>query len=189
MYVSLSILLSKRIIITISTDLTKPDLIFITPEVKSRLQFSMDKLIIPETLTETPCTLHPARFTFDSSFDLERCAEIIFTSGSTGEPKGVMLSHKNLIANTSGIVEYLELREDDRMLVVLPFYYCYGLSLLHTHLRVGGSIVFNNSFIFLGAVINNLKDYKCTGFAGIPSHFQILLRKSDTFKEYKFPTI
>lgn len=125
--------------------------------------------------------------TFYPDFDTERCAEIIFTSGSTGEPKGVMISHKNLIANTSSIVEYLELTEDDRMLVVLPFYYCYGLSLLHTHLRVGGSIVFNNSFIFLGGVLKSLLDYKCTGFAGVPSHFQILLRKSDSFKTTGFP--
>jgi len=125
----------------------------------------------------------------DGEFDREKCAEIIFTSGSTGKPKGVMISHKNLIANTSSIVEYLQLTPDDRMLVVLPFYYCYGLSLLHTHLRVGGSIVFNNSFIFLGGVLKSLIDYKCTGFAGVPSHFQILLRKSDSFKQTKFPDL
>jgi long-chain acyl-CoA synthetase len=71
----------------------------------------------------------------------------------------------------------------------LPFYYCYGLSLLHTHLRIGGSIVFNNSFIFLGTIINNLLEYKCTGFAGVPSHFQILLRMSDSFKKTKFPDL
>jgi acyl-CoA synthetase (AMP-forming)/AMP-acid ligase II len=75
------------------------------------------------------------------------------------------------------------------MMVVLPFYYCYGLSLLHTHLRVGGSIVFNNAFIFIGTVINDLKENACTGFAGVPSHFQILLRKSDSFKTTKFPKL
>ena len=75
------------------------------------------------------------------------------------------------------------------MLVVLPFYYCYGLSLLHTHLRAGGSIVLNNSFIFLGSIIRDLREYKCTGFAGVPSHFQILLRKSDSFKKTLFPDL
>ncbi len=113
-------------------------------------------------------------------------AEIIFTSGSTGKPKGVMLTHKNLIANTGSIVSYLGLTENDRMLVVLPFYYCYGLSLLHTHLRAGGSIVLNNMFVFLGSVIKDLKSHRCTGFAGVPSHFQILMRKSDTFRETDF---
>jgi long-chain acyl-CoA synthetase len=112
----------------------------------------------------------------------DQLAEIIFTSGSTGEPKGVMISHKNLVANTSSIIEYLKLTEQDIMLVVLPFYYCYGLSLLHTHLRVGGSIVLNNMFIMLGSVIDDMRKFKCTGFAGVPTHFQILLRKSDSFK-------
>lgn len=116
-------------------------------------------------------------------------AEIIFTSGSTGEPKGVMISHNNLIVNTESILKYLHLTKKDIMLVVLPFYYCYGLSLLHTHLRIGGSIVLNNMFIMLGNVINDLLRYNCTGFAGVPSHFQILLRKSDTFKSTTFPDL
>jgi acyl-CoA synthetase (AMP-forming)/AMP-acid ligase II len=125
----------------------------------------------------------------DAKFDKNRLAEIIFTSGSTGTPKGVMISHQNVIANTQSIIEYLSLSSKDVIGVVLPFFYCYGLSLLHTHLRVGGSIVLNNSFIFLGSVINDLKKYKCTGFAGVPSHFQILLKKSKNFKTTDFPDL
>ena len=125
----------------------------------------------------------------DEPFDEDRLAEIIFTSGSTGEPKGVMITHRNIIANTDSIIEYLKLTPDDVIHIVLPFYYCYGLSLLHTHLKVGGSLVFNNNFMFLGAVINDLKKYKCTGFAGVPSHFQVLLRKSKSFKTDKFPDL
>lgn len=113
-------------------------------------------------------------------------AEIIFTSGSTGEQKGVMITHGNIMANTDSIIEYLGLTANDTIEVVMPFYYCYGLSLLHTHLRVGGSVVLNNSFIFLGSVIRDLNTYQCTGFAGVPSHFQILLRKSQDFKNTKF---
>lgn len=119
----------------------------------------------------------------------EQLAEIIFTSGSTGAPKGVMISHQNVIANTRSIISYLNLTDKDVMCVVLPFYYCYGLSLLHTHLKVGGSIIFNNSFMFLGAVLSDMKEYKCTGFAGVPSHFQILLKKSKTFKTTEFPDL
>jgi long-chain acyl-CoA synthetase len=122
-------------------------------------------------------------------FDDNRLAEIIFTSGSTGEPKGVMLSHKNLIANTTSIIKYLNLGTSDIMEIVLPFYYCYGLSLLHTHVKVGGSIVLNSSFIFLGTFLEELKRYKCTGFAGVPSHFQILLRKTKNFKTSDFPDL
>ncbi|NJO90269.1 MAG: long-chain fatty acid--CoA ligase [Chloroflexia bacterium] len=54
-------------------------------------------------------------------FDENNLAEIIYTSGSTAFPKGVMISHKNLIANTSSIVEYLKITSADRVLIVLPF--------------------------------------------------------------------
>ncbi|HBE40445.1 MAG TPA: AMP-dependent synthetase [Bacteroidales bacterium] len=167
--------------------LTNPSMIFLTEEIGKKLPVSDYKCIYPGEIEGIEKRVKPAKFPVN--FNRELCGEIIFTSGSTGKPKGVMISHKNLIANTSSIVEYLQLTPDDRILVVLPFYYCYGLSLLHTHLRVGGSIVFNNSFIFLGGVLRNLIDHKCTGFAGVPSHFQILLRKSDSFKQTSFPNL
>ena len=168
-------------------DLIDPVLIFLTNDIKQKLPLDEYRCMDQNELAElkTPETLLEA----EPDYDPEKCAEIIFTSGSTGKPKGVMLSHKNLIANTGSIIEYLKLDDKDRMLVVLPFYYCYGLSLLHTHLRAGGSIVLNNSFIFMGTIIKNLLDYECTGFAGVPSHFQILLRKSDTFKQTHFPNL
>jgi acyl-CoA synthetase (AMP-forming)/AMP-acid ligase II len=176
-------------------ELTKPAMIFVTRDIQNRLPVLSYRCVTPDS--------HPtfrAEGRSESLRDTQQvistneeednnCAEIIFTSGSTGKPKGVMISHKNIIANTSSILEYLRLTSDDRMLVVLPFYYCYGLSLLHTHLRIGGSIVFNNSFIFLGTVISNLQTYSCTGFAGVPSHFQILLRMSDSFRKTKFPSL
>jgi long-chain acyl-CoA synthetase len=167
--------------------LTNPVLIFMTRDIERKIASGSVKCIFPDTIRNEEFM---ASFTKDANdTKSQTCAEIIFTSGSTGVPKGVMISHKNLIANSESIINYLKLSENDRMLVVLPFYYCYGLSLLHTHLRAGGSIVLNNSFIFLGSIINNLIDYKCTGFAGVPSHFQILLRKSDNFKTTKFPDL
>jgi len=146
------------------------------------------------TLTQNSAKAIFAQTDFKPSTDLpsvsaDTIAEILFTSGSTALPKGVMLSHRNIIANTESIIEYLSLSEQDIMEVVLPFSYCYGLSLLHTHIRVGGSLVLNNKFIFINTVINDLQKYKCTGFAGVPSHFQILLRKSETFKTTEFPDL
>lgn len=172
--------------------LTKPEMIFITRDLYNKLAVHDFRCITPDQISSAE--VNPGKngtgvkLAYDNQ-DSESCAEIIFTSGSTGKPKGVMISHKNLIANTSSILEYLELTSDDRMLVVLPFYYCYGLSLLHTHLRCGGSIVLNNSFMFLGTVINNLVKYECTGFAGVPSHFQILMRMSDTFRNTRLPSL
>src|SRR5205823_3378298 len=68
-------------------------------------------------------------------------AALMFTSGSTGRPRGVMITHRNIIANTESIIECLQLTDRDRMMAVLPFHYCFGTSLLHTHLRAGGSLV------------------------------------------------
>lgn len=115
------------------------------------------------------------------------CAVIIYTSGSTGSKKGVMLSHANLIANTSSIIEYLKITEKDRICVVLPFFYCYGASLLHTHIRAGGSVVLARS-IFLGSVIRTINEYQCTGFAGVPSTYLILAKKTP-FLSSSFPTL
>ena len=118
--------------------------------------------------------------------DPDDLAALMFTSGSTGRPRGVMVSHANIMANTESIVQYLGLTENDRIMAVLPFHYCFGTSLLHTHLRVGGSLVVDSRFMYPEAVLQRMLDTKCTGFAGVPSHFQILLRKS-SLKKKRFP--
>jgi len=61
---------------------------------------------------------------------------------------------------------------------VLPFYYVYGLSLLHTHLAVGGSIVIDSRFAFPNVVLSAMRDLEVTGFAGVPSTFALLLHRS-----------
>ncbi len=164
---------------------TRSRLSFFSRRVKSRLRPNMG--CITESLLFSTLRSNALRLFPEPDFDDSKVAEIIFTSGSSSEPKGVMLTHGNIISNTSSITEYLKLTEKDTMMVVLPFSYCYGLSLLHTHLRVGGSLVLNNSFIFLGSTINDLNKFECTGFAGVPSHYQILLRKSDLFRNSSFP--
>ena len=110
-------------------------------------------------------------------------AALMFTSGSTGRPRGVMVSHGNIVANTQSIIEYLSLTDDDRIMCVLPFHYCFGTSLLHTHLGVGGSVVSDLRFRYPEIILQRMIDARCTGFAGVPSHFQILLRSSSLRKK------
>jgi long-chain acyl-CoA synthetase len=105
-------------------------------------------------------------------------AAVIYTSGSTGEPRGVMLTHRNFVSNAQAIVSYLELTAGDRVMCILPFYYVYGLSLLHTHVMVGGSVVIDNRFTFPNVVLDAMQRFAITGFAGVPSTFGILLRRS-----------
>jgi acyl-CoA synthetase (AMP-forming)/AMP-acid ligase II len=105
-------------------------------------------------------------------------AAIIYTSGTTGKPKGVMLTHRNLAANTRSIVDYLGLTSGDSVMVVLPFYYSYGLSLLLTHAAVGGRLVIDNRFAYPNTVLETMERERVTGFAGVPSTFAILIHKS-----------
>lgn len=105
-------------------------------------------------------------------------ASIIYTSGSTGEPKGVMLSHKNIVANTNSICQYLKLTENDIQMVVLPFFYVMGKSLLNTHMASGGSIVINNRFMYPADVVKQMIQEKITGFSGVPSTYAYLLNRS-----------
>ena len=105
-------------------------------------------------------------------------ASIIYTSGSTGKPKGVMLSHKNIVSNTHSICQYLYLTEKDIQMVVLPFFYVMGKSLLNTHFAIGGTVVINNKLAFPASVVNQMVEEKVTGFSGVPSTYAYLLHRS-----------
>ncbi|MCB2231475.1 acyl--CoA ligase [bacterium] len=109
-------------------------------------------------------------------------AAIFYTSGSTGVSKGVMLSHRNLVSNTLATVEYLRLTGDDSIMVILPFYYIYGNSLLLTHVACGGTLVIDNRFMYPEVVLDAMEEHRVTGFSGVPSHFMLLLHNSSFTK-------
>ncbi len=121
----------------------------------------------------------------DKCIDIDLAA-IIYTSGSTCKPKGVMLSHLNLISNTRSIAQYLKLTDRDRIMAVLPFFYIYGKSLLLTHFYCGGSLVLDNNFTYPNTVLDTMKHTEITGFAGVPYHYAFLLHKSKV-RDMHFP--
>lgn len=185
----LAIIKSGNTAVLIETRISEKDLAQVVHSCPLVACFVQEKLLdlfkgVPvDTYTENSLeSLSKGMFEFSIPVHPDDVAVIIFTSGSTGGKKGVMLTHKNLIVNTESILGYLHLTESDRVCVVLPFFYCYGASLLHTHIRAGGSVVLNNK-IFLGSVINDINKYKCTGFAGVPSTFQILINKTHFLTE------
>ena len=106
-------------------------------------------------------------------------AMIIFTAGSTGEPKGVMLSDANLLANARSIVQYLPIRSDDRALAILPFCHAYGNAVLQTHILSGATLVVEGSLTFPQTVMDALRRGRATSLAGVPEVFHALLRASD----------
>lgn len=134
-----------------------------------------------EEIISAPCSVRPT-----PHLSRDDLAALMFTSGTTGKPRGVMVSHGNIVANTESIIQALGLAADDRMMAVLPFHYCFGASLLHTHLRIGGSLVLDPRFLFPDKVLERMQQTQCTGFAGVPSHYQILLRRS-SFQRMQFP--
>jgi len=109
--------------------------------------------------------------------DGDALASLIYTSGTTGRPKGVMLSHRNLAANTESIVDYLELGPQDRGLVVLPFHFSYGNSVLHTHLAAGAELLLEDSLAYPHLILQRMQEAGITGFSGVPSTFALLLSR------------
>ncbi|MHA1113822.1 MAG: acyl-CoA ligase (AMP-forming), exosortase A system-associated, partial [Alphaproteobacteria bacterium] len=94
-------------------------------------------------------------------------AAILYTSGSTGPPKGVMLSHRNLVTGAASVVSYLENRPDDRLLCVLPFSFDYGLSQLTTAFNAGACAVLLN-YLMPRDVIAAVAREGITGLACVP---------------------
>ncbi|MBL9048417.1 MAG: AMP-binding protein, partial [Tabrizicola sp.] len=104
-------------------------------------------------------------------------ALILYTSGTTGAPKGVTLTHGNVLANAEAVVRYLALDERDSVLSVLAFYYAYGASVLHTHLMSGGCVVLAPNLLFPHLLMDTIARERITGFSGVPSTFALLLER------------
>ncbi len=132
---------------------------------------------------------HPGKSweTLPTFADDTKDAIYLFTSGTTDLPRVVRLTHRNIQANTDSIVDYLELTADDRIMAFLPFHYCFGTSLLHTHLRVGGSVV-TSRLLYPETVLDQLEGTGCTGIAGVPSVYQTLLRNT-TFPQRELKSL
>jgi acyl-CoA synthetase (AMP-forming)/AMP-acid ligase II len=106
-------------------------------------------------------------------------ALLMSTSGSTGTPRLVKVTHGNLIANTEAIVRSQALGTAERAMLILPLSYCFGASVLHSHLHQGGGVVFDSRFMFPDKVLQALAAHECTSFAGVPTVYNILLRRSN----------
>lgn len=122
-------------------------------------------------------------FVNNLSKDGDLPAVILYTSGTTRMPKGVTLTHKNLIANTESILQYLELKAEDSILATVNFSYSYGNSLLLTHTRVGGTLFIENRVSYPVKVLEQIYASKATGFSTVGSYINLLL-KQEGLKNY-----
>lgn len=103
-------------------------------------------------------------------------ALLLSTSGSTGSPKLVRLSHENLQANAESIAEYLEIRDTDRAATTLPMHYCYGLSVIHSHLLRGAALILTDLSVADSCFWDLFRTARGTTFAGVPYTFDLLDR-------------
>ncbi len=120
----------------------------------------MGREVSEEELEAIQASLHP-----DDVINMQ------YTSGTTGFPKGVMLSHHNIINNARNIAECMKLTEADRICIPVPFFHCFGSILgTLTSFSAGAAIVPLTVFD-AGKVLEFVEQEKCTGLHGVPTMF------------------
>jgi long-chain acyl-CoA synthetase len=124
-----------------------------------------------QAIDETTDGSRPGNFGID--IDL---AALIYTSGTTGTPKGVMLTHLNIVAAATSITSYLENTADEVILNVLPMSFDYGLYQVLMAFKIGGTIVLERSFTYPGAVLDLVVAERVTGLPIVPTISAVLLQ-------------
>lgn len=115
-------------------------------------------------------------------------ASLIYTSGSTGMPKGVMLTHANMIAAATSITTYLENTEDDVILSPLPLAFDYGLYQVLMAFKFGGTVVLERQFLYPYRYIELVARERVTGLPIVPTISAILLNLKD-LEQHDFSSV
>lgn len=114
---------------------------------------------------------------------------IQYTSGTTGFPKGVTLSHHNILNNGYFIGERLNYTEKDRVCIPVPFYHCFGMVIGNLACVTHGScMVIPNDAFDAAVTLQAVQDEKCTSLYGVPTMFISELGLPN-FKEYNLSTL
>ncbi len=114
-------------------------------------------------------------------------ALLLSTSGSTGSPKLVRLSRDNLVENARSIAGYLRIDASDRALTTLPLSYCYGLSVVNSHLLSGAGLVLTDLSVVDPCFWDLFRAHEATSFAAVPYSFDLLERVG--FAEMDLPSL
>jgi len=111
---------------------------------------------------------------------LDDVATVIFSSGSTGEPKGIMLSHRNIVANTESMIEAVTLTPNDRALGVLPFFHSFGYTVtLWAPLQVGASVIYHPDPRQAKEIGELCRKYQCSIYVSTATFLRFCLRKCE----------
>lgn len=115
-------------------------------------------------------------------------AMLVYTSGSTGFPKGVMMTHQNVVAAATSITTYLENTAEDIILNALPISFDYGLYQVLMALKLGATLILEKSFTFPAAIFKRITEEGVTGFPLVPTMAAIVLQMRD-LKPGDYPTL
>jgi acyl-[acyl-carrier-protein]-phospholipid O-acyltransferase/long-chain-fatty-acid--[acyl-carrier-protein] ligase len=111
---------------------------------------------------------------------LDDLATVIFSSGSTGDPKGVMLTHGNIAANSESMIQAINLRPRDRLLGVLPFFHSFGYTVtLWGPLQIGSSIAYHVDPRASKEIGELCRRHGCTIFLTTPTFLRFCLRRCE----------
>ena len=107
-------------------------------------------------------------------------AHLLYTSGTTSEPKGVPITHSNLIFTLKNIVSVLDCSSSDTLLLPLPLHHSFGLGCLNTSLYTGGTLILLQNASDLDEILKILKESKVTTLAAVPATLIKLLKFHQT---------
>lgn len=107
---------------------------------------------------------------------LDDLADLLFTTGTSGAPKGVMLTHRNILAAATNINNVLKNDDSDREVVPLPLSHSFGLGRLRCNVLAGGTVILVGGFKLPGEILNAMQRWKATGFAVVPAGMAVLVR-------------
>lgn len=179
---------------------TEPAAVIISPDLLPMVEVSGDTTPPPLILTRRTPVLREKCPVSLEDFDLHAddpppvriidldLASLIFTSGTKGVPKGIMLTHRNMVSAAHSIVEYIGNREDDILLNVLPLSFDYGLYQVLMTFLFGGTVVVEPSFAFPVRILKLLESEHITGFPVLPT-ICALMEKLRMFREGIFPDV
>ncbi|BAQ09074.1 AMP-dependent synthetase and ligase [Bacillus sp. OxB-1] len=110
----------------------------------------------------------------EQEIDQEAVALIIYTSGTTGKPKGVLLTHRNVVSMIHGVIESLHLQESDRSYLILPLFHVNSIHFtLSAPIYLGASVVLTNRFD-PNEFLRNVEQFKPTYTVGVPTVYKLL---------------
>jgi acyl-[acyl-carrier-protein]-phospholipid O-acyltransferase/long-chain-fatty-acid--[acyl-carrier-protein] ligase len=111
---------------------------------------------------------------------LDTEATVIFTSGSTGDPKGVVLSHRNILSNAHQIEEQVHLKPDEVVLGILPFFHSFGFTVtIWTAMALGKKVVYHFNPLDARTIGKLCDQHQVTLLIGTPSFTRFYLKSCD----------